>query len=464
LEKLVDVDFDSISDINPASGQCFATIPCATYREIQRAVFVAHRSQKAWTQLPFAERAKCLIAVSKNLEQRSEEIAALVTKEMGKLYKEALSEIKGWTCSISAKIEDARQALEPVLLHGETSTTIIRREPIGVVAAITPWNFPVGMPIELLIPALAVGNTVVFKPSEHVPLVGAAIYNCFSEALPDGVLRLLQGKGDVGAQLVSSDIDMVAFVGSQRAGIDIMRRASTSLKRLILELGGKDPMIVFADADLNAAADVAVRESLRNTGQICNSIERIYIEQSIEHTFESLIIEKARTWQYGEGYQENIKMGPLVNAEQRAKIDSQVQDAINRGAKLLLGGSIPEGDGYFYPATVLSGVTQDMQIAREETFGPVICLIAFNGNEEDAIALANDSEYGLCATIFTKDMNRAEGMARQIRCGQICINRYLGDASGSPWVGARKSGIGFLGTVEGVWQFTIPKSISIPIV
>jgi succinate-semialdehyde dehydrogenase/glutarate-semialdehyde dehydrogenase len=460
MEKLVDVDV--INDVNPASGEYFAEIPSSTYQEIELAIFAARGSQRGWAQLSFAERAECLIAGGKNLEQRSEKIAALVTKEMGKLYTEALKEIKGWASSIPAKVEEARQALEAILLHGETSTTIIVREPIGVVGAITPWNFPVGMPIELIIPALAVGNTVVFKPSEHVPLVGEEIFKCFSKELPDHVLNLLQGKGNVGAQLVSSDIDMVAFVGSQRAGIDIMYRASKSLKRLILELGGKDPMLVFADADLEMAAEIAVRESLRNTGQICNSIERIYIDQSVQHRFESLVIERARTWQY-EGAQENIKMGPLVNAEQRIKVDKQVKDAIQKGATLLLGGFIPEGEGFFYPATVLSGVTQDMQIAREETFGPVICLITFNGNEEDAVLLANDSEYGLCATIFTKDMDRAERIAREIRCGQIGINRYLGDAPGSPWVGARKSGIGFLGTVEGVCQFTLPKSISIPV-
>lgn len=461
MEKLIDINI--INDINPATGEYIAEVPFSTPQEVQQTVHAARKSKRTWAQLSFDERANYLIAGGKNLEQRSEVIAALITKEMGKLFSEALREVKGWAASIPSKIEEARQAIEPALLHGETSTTTLVREPIGVIAAITPWNFPFGMPIELIIPALAVGNTVVFKPSEHVPLVGAEIYNCFNKELPGGVLGLLQGKGNVGAQLVSSDVDMIAFIGSQRTGMEIMNKASHSLKRLILELGGKDPMIVFADADLYAAADIAVRESLRNTGQICNSIERIYVEKSVEHIFESLVLEKARAWQYGEGNQEDIKMGPMVSEEQRAKVDAQVQDAIQKGAKLLMGGRIPEGPGYFYPATVLSGVTQDMQIAREETFGPVISLIAFNGKEKEAISLANDSEYGLCATIFTKDMDRAERIAREICCGQVGINRYLGDAAGSPWVGAGKSGIGFLGTTEGVRQFTIPKSISVPL-
>lgn len=456
------IDPDVIDDINPASGKSVAMIPSSTPEEVQEKVQAARRAQHVWRQLPFFERAKALVAGGKNLEKRAEELAGLVTEEMGKLYSESLGEVKGWASSISSKMEEASQALEPVLLRGESSITRIVREPLGVVGAITPWNFPVGMPIELIIPSLAVGNAVVFKPSEQVPLTGALIHECFSKELPEGVFGLLQGKGNVGALLVESDIDMVAFIGSQRAGIDIMSRVGKSLKRLLLELGGKDPLIVFADADLNAAADVAVRESFRNTGQICNSIERIYVEKSAEAEFETLIVERALAWKYGEGHQKNIKMGPLVNAEQRAKVSRQVQEAVRSGARLLLGGFIPEGDGYFYPATVLSGVTQDMEIAREETFGPVICLLSFNGKEEEAISLANDSDYGLCASIFTADVRRGERMARQIRCGQIGINRYLGDAQGTPWVGAGKSGIGFLGTIEGVRQFTIPKSISTP--
>jgi len=462
MENLVDVDV--INDVNPATGKYVAVLSASIAEEVQRTVHAARQSQRKWAQLSFDERAKCLIAGGKNLEKQAEEIAQLVTKEMGKIYPEALSEVKGWASSIPSKIEEARQALEPTLLRGETSVTRIVREPLGVIGAITPWNFPVGMPIELIVPALATGNTVVFKPSEHVPLVGAEIHKCFSKELPDGVFGLIQGKGNVGVQLVESDIDMIAFVGSQRAGTDIMTRAGKSLKRILLELGGKDPMIVFADADLSAAADVAVRESFRNTGQICNSIERIYVEKSVERKFESLVLERARSWKYGEGHQQDVKMGPLVSEEQRLKVDKHVQEAVNDGATLLMGGFIPEGNGYFYPATVLSGITQEMRITREETFGPVLTLISFNGQEEEAISLANDSEYGLCASIFTEDMERAERMARQIRCGQVGINRYLGDASGSPWVGAGKSGIGFLGTIEGVRQFTIPKSISTPMV
>ncbi len=460
MENLIDMEV--IYDINPATGKNIAAIPASAHKDVQEAVQLARKAQQEWRALPFSERARCLVAGGKNLEQQAEKIADLITREMGKVYTEALGEVKGWALSIPSKLEEAQQALEHILLQGEKSSTQIVREPLGVIGAITPWNFPVGMPVEIIVPALAVGNTVVFKPSEHVPLVGAEVYNCFSKELPPGVLTLLQGRGDTGAQLVESDIDMVAFVGSQRAGMDIMSKAGKSLKRLMLELGGKDPMIVFADADLNAAAEVAVKESLRNTGQICNSIERIYVEKSVQDKFEALVLEKARAWKYGEGHGNDIKMGPLVNAEQRLKVDQHVQDAIRSGARLLLGGFIPEGEGYFYPATLLTQVRQDMPIAREETFGPVICLISFSGKEEEAVFLANDSEYGLCASVFTADMARAERIANRIRCGQIGINRYLGDANGTPWVGAGKSGIGFLGTVEGVRQFTLPKSISKP--
>jgi len=382
---------------------------------------------------------------------------------MGKIYIEALGEAKGWAQSIPSKMEEAEHALKPSVVYGKTSKTTIVQEPVGVVAAISPWNFPVGMPIELIVPALAVGNTVIFKPSKNVPLVGELIYKCLSKNLPKGVLSLVQGTRDIGSKLVESNIDMVSFIGSTDAGIDIMSRASKGLKRLIFELGGKDPLIVFADADLETAADVAVRESLRNSGQICNSIERIYVEASVSSKFEALVLERARSWNYGDGLKSDAKMGPLVSAEQREKVNCQVQEAVCGGARLLLGGYIPKGHGFFYPATVLANVNHTMAVIREETFGPVICIMQFNGNEDEAISLANDSDYGLCATVFTADINRGLRMARRIRCGQIGINRYLGDAPGTPWVGAGKSGIGYLGSVDGVRLFTIPKSISIPI-
>jgi acyl-CoA reductase-like NAD-dependent aldehyde dehydrogenase len=318
------------------------------------------------------------------------------------------------------------------------------------------------MPLGILVPALAGGNTVVLKPSEHVPLCGALVAECFGVALPEGVLELIQGAGATGAALVAADIDMVGFVGSRETGIAIMASAASGLKRLVLELGGKDPLVVFADADLEAAADVAVRHSVRNTGQVCCGLERIFVEESAMEGFEALVLKKVGDWAYGDPLRDDdVPLGPMVSSEQRSKVATQVDAAVADGARLLVGGILPEGPGCFYPVTVLADVTPDMAVYREETFGPVVTLLPFDGSEEEAIRLANDTPFGLGANVFSGDLDRARRVAADMRAGQVGVNRYLGNAPGTPWVGARQSGFGFLGGVEGHRQFTWPKSISV---
>ena len=452
-----------IIDINPATEAVIRSVVPSTAREVSTVIESARQAQPGWASMPFEERARRLTLGGIRLAERAEELAQLVETEMGKPYAEALAECRGFARSLPAKMADARRALDPIALRGGESITTVLRQPQGLVAAITPWNFPVGMPIELIVPALAVGNAVVFKPSELVPQTGAVIFECLAAELPTGVLGLLQGDRDVGTQLVDGDIDMVGFIGSRAAGGDIMSRASRRLTRLLLELGGKDPMLVFADADLSAAAHTAVRESLRNAGQICNSIERIYVESSVAAVFEARLVEEARRWSSAVGHDSARRIGPLVSQQQRAKVDAHVRAAVDAGARLLLGGAVPTGPGFYYPPTVLADVPVDCALATDETFGPVVCISRFDGSDADAIALANRTRYGLCATVYTADMERARRLANQIHCGQVGINRYLGDAAGAPWVGARESGFGFLCGVEGIRQFTVPKSVSEPI-
>jgi acyl-CoA reductase-like NAD-dependent aldehyde dehydrogenase len=293
-----------------------------------------------------------------------------------------------------------------------------------------------------------------------VPLTGALLAELLQEELPAGVLELVQGGGEVGAALVDADVDMVGFVGSRATGVRIMEAASKGLKRLVLELGGKDPMVVFEDADLDAAARCAVQQSLRNTGQVCCSIERVFVAAQVARVFEEKVLALARDWRHGDGFADGVQMGPLVSVEQRAKVQGQVDDALARGARLLLGGATPEGPGAFYPATVLAGVTPDQRVYSEETFGPVVSLSTFDGDEDEAVRLANDTPYGLGANVWTRDAARGQRVARRVRAGQVGVNRYLGGAPGTPWVGARQSGFGFLGGVDGHKQFTTPKTIS----
>jgi len=453
----------TIKNLNPSTGELLAEIPCATSEEVHDAVARARAAQPAWQALGLEERCRILAGIADGLAARADELADLATKEMGKLRSDAEREVAGFTAMVKAELAEVQEALAPQSFTTDSNVTELVRMPHGVVAAITPWNFPVGMPLQILGPALAAGNTVVFKPSEHVPLTGRVIAEIVQACVPEDVLVLVEGAGETGAALVAADIDMVGFVGSRETGKRIMESAAQGLKRLVLELGGKDPLVVFADADLDAAAEVAVRHSLRNTGQVCCAVERVYVEESAAAAFEEKVTALAADWQHGDGFDEASKMGPLVSEGQREKVVAQVDAAVADGARLVLGGSSPEGAGWYYPATVLADVSSEQRISHDETFGPVVSLSVFDGSEEEAVRLANDTPYGLGANVFTGDGERGARVAAQMHAGQVGINQYLGGAPGTPWVGARQSGFGFLGGLEGHRQFTWPKSVSRPV-
>jgi len=455
------VQGDRIVDRDPATGEVIAEVPVTPPSEVAAAVARARAAADEWADVPFEVRAELVLRAGERFDARAEELAQLVTREMGKTIASARAEASGRGKSLAHAVETARAALADEDVSEGDATTRIVRDPLGVAAAITPWNFPVNMPLGILLPALLTGNTVVFKPSEHVPLVGAALYEILGGDLPDGVLELVQGGGATGAQLVADEVDMIGFVGSRATGRSIMTAAGDGLKRLVLELGGKDPLVVFADADLEAAARCAVTFSLRNTGQVCCSIERIFVEESAKEEFERLVVAEAAKWNCGNGFSDDAQMGPMVDGLQRDKVHAQVVDAIEKGARLLTGGALVDGPGSYYPATVLADVPDTAIMATEETFGPVVSLATFSGADDEAVRLANATCYGLGANVFTGDAARGERVARRIKSGQVGVNRYLAGSSRAPWVGARQSGFGFLGGVEGYRQFTVPKSISI---
>ncbi len=452
---------ETFVNLDPATGKVLSELPVASQAEVHTAVQRARAASEAWAGLEPGARLEQLARVAPRIEARAEEIADLITREMGKPRREALAEVRGRAEGLVDSLETARRALAPIESEQGSVRSMVIHEPHGVVAAITPWNFPVGMPMSLLTPALAMGNAVVFKPSEQVPLTGAALHACFAEELPGGVMELVQGPGQVGAQLVDEDVDMISFVGSRDTGRRIMAAASGGLKRLVLELGGKDPLVVFADADLDAAAEVAVRHSLRNTGQVCCSVERVYVAEEVAGDFEQRVQALAAAWTAGSGFDDSAKMGPLVSADQRDKVAAQVDAARSQGARVLTGAVTPEGPGNFYPATVLADVTPEMSLARDETFGPVVTLMRFSGEEQEAVRLANDTPYGLGANVFTADTARGLRVAKQIRSGQVGVNRYMTSAPDAPWVGHRHSGFGFVGGVAGYRQFSVPKTISV---
>lgn len=450
----------TIRNLDPSTGSLIAEIPCASSQEIQEGVARARAAWPAWASTEPSARLECLRLALKDMGAAADELGALLSQEMGKPVAQAIGEVRGYAQHLADELDEVARAIATETMPGSADEVSVSREPHGVVAVITPWNFPVGMPAQILVPALGAGNTVVLKPSEHVPLTGAFVARLFQAHLPQGVLELLQGDGPVGAALVSDEVDMIAFVGSRATGIAIMRSAAGSLKRLILELGGKDPMLVFADSDLEAAAICATQNSLRNTGQVCCSVERVLVEESVAERFEELVLEEARRWPFGDPREQDTCMGPLVSESQRKNVVAHVLDARERGARILLGGEEPQGPGWFYPATVIADAPSDSKVLTEETFGPVVCLTTFT-SEKEAILRANDTVYGLGANVWTQDLERGQRVARALRAGQVGVNRYLGGAPGTPWVGARQSGMGYLGGIEGHRQFTTPKTVAI---
>lgn len=449
-----------INDINPATGEVFAKIKCSTEHDIDKAVTKARKAQSKWAALTLAQRSKMLEACAKDFVKQKEMIGKIITDEMGKLYKSAVGETHAVAYGIRETIQQAKEALTVEMLKEENLITELHRTPIGVCAIITPWNFPVSMPETLLSPALIAGNTVVFKPSEMVPLTGKAIFDIFNKHLPEGVINLVQGADEVGNYLIHSNIDMIAFVGSQAVGKHIMKVAGDKLKRIVLELGGKDPMIVLNDADLAKAASFAVNGSLRNTGQVCVSVERIYVQEKAADKFTTLVAEGVRNFKYGSGYDESVQMGPLVSARQRDNVLSQVKEAVKNGARLITGGKTPKNNkGFFMEPTLLTNLSHKHRIMNEETFGPVVAIQKVK-TEDEAVKLANDSPFGLGATVWTKNKKKGLAMARKIESGMIGVNQGIGAVSGTPWVGVKQSGYGYIGSVDGIRQFTVPRKIS----
>ena len=451
---------DAIVDRDPATGELLATIPCADAAAVAAAVATARKAQSAWGELGVEGRVAALECAAVRFEEPAtvERLAGLITAEMGKPLADARREAGATARGIRRLAAAAAEALAPLETREGDTVTRLSREPLGVVAAITPWNFPLGMARELIVPALVAGNTVVFKPSELVPLCGAALHEELAAELPEGVLVLVQGAEATGKALVAAAIDMVGFVGSVAAGRHIMAACAKDLKRLVLELGGKDPMIVCADADLERAADFAVRESMRNTGQVCCSVERIYVERAAAERFTELVLERARQCTSGDG-RGDVFMGPMASAGQRDAVLRQVADARAKGARVLLGGEAPAGPGLFMPATVVADVDESMELMCEETFGPLATIRTVDDSEQ-ALALANASEFGLGASVWSGDVERGRRLAGRLQAGQVGVNRGLGGAGDPPWAGVKQSGFGFLGSPDGYRQFSRPLSVS----
>jgi len=441
---------ECLKSYNPATSEVVGEVPITPVEDIPAIVERARAAQPAWEALGLEGRADVLKKTQALFKERVEKHGELITTEMGKPIKEAVFEAKSLAWGLDRELNEIVEALQPEEITDGRARSTIYHDPLGVVGAITPWNFPMSMPSWMLIPSLAAGNTVVFKPSEETPLCGQAYADVLNEVLPDDVLIVVHGADDQGKAIVRSDVDMIAFTGSREAGKHILREASGTLKRVVLELGGKDPLIVLDDANVEEAAKFAAANSFRNAGQVCISTERIFVLDSVADAFEKALADIASAMKVGPGI-EGADVGPMVNQRQRDHVLRQLDAAVASGAKVLAGGN-GHHDNYVTP-TVLAGVTDEMDIACEETFGPVACVTRVKTVDE-AIRRANATEFGLGAVVFGGDEEKASLVARKLTAGMIGVNRAVGGATGTPWVGARQSGFGFHKSKDGHRQFT----------
>lgn len=446
----------TLTSFNPATGQPVGEVPVTPASDIPAVVARARAAQKAWGALTAQARADIIKPAGQSILNRAEELGKLLTLEQGKPLADGISEVTHVGEKLLTEPDEIAEAVSPRVLTAEGTITQLRYDPLGVVAAITPWNFPLLMPQWMVLPALVAGNSVVLKPSEQTPLIAQAYADALNEVLPAGVLQTVHGADDQGKALVAADVNLIAFTGSKATGQKIMAAAADGLKRLILELGSKDPLIVLEGADLDAAADFAARNSFRNCGQVCVSTERIYAQASIADAFADKLVQAAKGYPSGDPCSDGAVLGAMVMAEQKAHVLAQLEDARKRGAKVAFGGEDPGGN--FMPATVLTGVTQDMDIMQSETFGPVAPIISVKDADE-AVTLANDSEYGLGAVVFGPE-ELANEVASKIDAGMIGVNRGIHGAPGSPWAGAKNSGIGYHMGPDGHRQFCQVRTIT----
>jgi acyl-CoA reductase-like NAD-dependent aldehyde dehydrogenase len=450
MPKLVSYD--------PATGAEVGAVDITPEAEIPAIVARARAAAPAWAALGVSGRAAVLRPLAAAITARLDELAKLLTREMGKPVRDATGEIKSCADGLEHELAEIDSALAPEVLDDGRTVSTIYRDPLGVCAAITPWNFPFAMPHWMVFPALVAGNTVVLKPSEETPLIAQAYADLLRGLVPDGVLQVVHGADDQGKALVTADVDLIAFTGSRAVGKHIMAAAAGGLKRIILELGGKDPLLVLESADVDKAAAFAARNSFRNAGQVCVSTERIYVARGLADRFVSKLTAEAAKMTVGNGLEESSKVGPLVSARQRDHVLRQVADAVAHGAKVVRGG---EHDGLFVQPTVLTGVTPEMSIAQEETFGPVACVTVVDSDDE-AVRLANATRYGLGAVVFGADDARTAEVARSLTAGMIGVNQGVYGARGTPWVGARESGFAFHSSRDGHRNFTQTRVVSRP--
>ncbi|MDT4897130.1 MAG: hypothetical protein QOH25_2207 [Acidobacteriota bacterium] len=459
-----------IVSFDPATGEEVGRAPLASPEDVAAAVKRARESQSAWARESYAARGQLVMRARRIVLDEMEEIALLISRETGKPVAEAISmELAPTLDLMQFFARRTKQMLRAEKINigqyglmGRTSRIVYR--PLGVVGIISPWNFPWAIPLGEVVMALMAGNSVVLKPSELTPLVGLKIADVFKRAgLSDGLLQVVTGDGATGAALVEAGVDKIMFTGSVATGKRVAQAAAATLTPVVLELGGKDPMIVLEDADVETAASAAVWGAFSNSGQACASVERCYVHERVAGQFIESVVEKTRALRQAIGTTEDTDIGSMSSERQLAIVEEHVEDALKRGARVLAGGKRAQQlSGSFYEPTVLADVDHAMTVMREETFGPVLPVMTFK-TEDEALRLANDSVFGLTASVWTKDARRGRRIAELLEAGTVMVNEvlYTHGIAQTPWGGMKQSGLGRTHGRLGLLELVAPQHVHV---
>jgi succinate-semialdehyde dehydrogenase / glutarate-semialdehyde dehydrogenase len=442
--------------VNPATGQTIGEVPDMGAAETRRAIEAAERAWPAWREKPAKERAALLRKWFELMMAAQEDLAQILTAEQGKPLAEARGEIAYGASFIEWYAEEAKRAYGDVIPSPwADKRTLVLKQPIGVAALITPWNFPNAMITRKAGPALAAGCTVVLKPAEQTPFSALAMAELAERAgIPQGVLNIITGDAPaIGGELCANPkVRKLSFTGSTEVGRILMRQSADTVKKLSLELGGNAPFIVFDDADLDAAVEGALASKYRNAGQTCVCANRIYVQDGVYDAFAAKLAEKVKAFKVGAGSEPGVIIGPLIDEQGLQKVEKHVADALGKGASVVLGGKRHERGGLFFQPTVLANVTPDMIVSYEETFGPVAPLIRFT-SEDDAIRLANNTEFGLAGYFYSRDIGRIWRVAERMEVGIVGANVGIISTEVAPFGGVKQSGLGREGSRYGLEEY-----------
>ncbi|MFC5587957.1 NAD-dependent succinate-semialdehyde dehydrogenase [Sporosarcina soli] len=453
--------------INPATGKVIRNVATGGKVETKEAIESAREAFRSWGKTTGNVRSNYLSKTVQLMKEKSEELAETITLENGKPLPDATREVAGAIAFLEWYAEEAKRIYGDTIPASDPDKHLmVLREPVGVCAAITPWNFPLSMITRKIAPALAAGCTVVLKPADVTPLSAIKVFECFHEAgLPAGVANLVIGPAEeIGNEMTSNpDVRKITFTGSTRVGKQLIRDSADTVKKISMELGGHAPYIVFEDADIEAAVDGVLTSKFVNAGQTCISTNRIYVEETVAEEFSAKLAEKVSRLVVGNGLKNGVNVGPLINKAALEKVENHVENAVKQGGKLISGGNVfthKNDSGYFFEPTVIQYANDQMQITTEETFGPVAPIYTFK-TEAEVVERANHAEYGLAAYCYTKDLSRGLRMMRALEYGIVGINDPAPAVVQAPFGGVKESGMGKEGGKYGLEDYLEEKYVSI---